>query len=232
MYYLLYNIIIKVERGDLGLPKKVTIDKEAIIDLYIVKRKTLNEVCEELNIKSPITLRKRMDEYGIPRRDPNKENSLLFNLGLTQEELKKELEYLYLEKLMSTNEIAKKYDISATVIRRRFIEYKIPLRDHKESNVVSNSGSKNPKWNGGRMTHSEGYILIRMPEHPNAIGDYVYEHRYIMECHLGRLLNKDEHIHHINEVKNDNRIENLQVVSPTEHAKIHIKETNLKRWSR
>lgn len=43
-----------------------------------------------------------------------------------------------------------------------------------------------------------------------------------MEQHLGRKLLKIEHIHHINYLKTDNRIENLMIVSPGEHKKFHI----------
>jgi hypothetical protein len=47
------------------------------------------------------------------------------------------------------------------------------------------------------------------------------EHRLIMENFLGRKLLKSEHVHHINENQKDNRIENLQIVDPIEHGRIH-----------
>jgi HNH endonuclease len=46
-------------------------------------------------------------------------------------------------------------------------------------------------------------------------------HRWVMEEHLGRELTPDEHVHHINEDPNDNRLENLMIVSKSEHGKIH-----------
>lgn len=56
-------------------------------------------------------------------------------------------------------------------------------------------------------------------------GYYVYGrkkiHRYIMEQHIGRPLLSSEIVHHINEDKLDNRIENLQIVSRREHNIIH-----------
>lgn len=54
------------------------------------------------------------------------------------------------------------------------------------------------------------------------IGGRVYrEHRLIAEEILGRPLRRDEYVHHINEDTKDNRPENLCVVSPAQHRRIH-----------
>lgn len=47
-------------------------------------------------------------------------------------------------------------------------------------------------------------------------------HRFIMEEYLCRKLSKKEVIHHINCNKSDNRIENLKVMSISEHTKFHL----------
>ncbi|RYE54211.1 MAG: HNH endonuclease [Hyphomicrobiales bacterium] len=49
----------------------------------------------------------------------------------------------------------------------------------------------------------------------------VKQHRLFMEHHIGRLLRADEEVHHINGDKRDNRIENLQILSASEHARLH-----------
>ena len=79
-------------------------------------------------------------------------------------------------------------------------------------------GELHPEWKGGRHENKNGYIQVYMPEHPTHNGKYVLEHRLVMEKHLGRYLLPTEVVHHRNGVKDDNRIENLEVFqSNAEH---------------
>ena len=65
---------------------------------------------------------------------------------------------------------------------------------------------------GGRYIDDNGYVNILCKGHPGADKDgYVFEHRLIMEKHLGRYLTNNEHTHHINRIRDDNRIKNLQL---------------------
>lgn len=61
-------------------------------------------------------------------------------------------------------------------------------------------------WDGGRSITKQGYVKILMPEHPNANGSYVLEHRLIVERAIGRLLTDEENVHHKNGDRADNRL--------------------------
>lgn len=67
-----------------------------------------------------------------------------------------------------------------------------------------------------------GYWYIYSPYHPNCTKKgYVAEHRLVAEKMIGRFINKDEDVHHINGNKTDNRPENLMVLSHSDHMKLH-----------
>lgn len=83
------------------------------------------------------------------------------------------------------------------------------------------SGEKNVRFGGGTKKKTSGHILQYAPDHPYAVKNFVPQHRLIIEKHLGRYLTRKEKVHHINGIKDDNRIENLFVCSASEHTKAH-----------
>lgn len=90
------------------------------------------------------------------------------------------------------------------------------------------SGVRNPPcpllmhWEYSKTVKKGQYLYAVVPHHPNAHSrGYVLEHRVVMENHLGRLLEKGEVVHHINNDGHDNRIENLELMGLAEHSKLH-----------
>lgn len=97
------------------------------------------------------------------------------------------------------------------------------------STSCGKKGSLNRSWNGG-VRRCSGYIRRLVPEHPYADSKgSVLEHRLVMEKNLGRYLTPDEVVHHKNHIRDDNRIENLELLdSQSEHYTRHM--TGNKIW--
>ena len=93
-------------------------------------------------------------------------------------------------------------------------------------------------YKGGKYINQKGYYLILSPDHPfRDKNNYVYEHRLVVESNYqlfdekyfvvidGKYyLKKDSQVHHKNENTSDNRIENLDVLTQSEHKRLHAKK--------
>jgi hypothetical protein len=82
-------------------------------------------------------------------------------------------------------------------------------------------GKQSSNWKGGRIRDKAGYIQIYSPDHPRGKSSgYVLEHRIVVEKHLGRYLESTESVHHKNGIKDDNRVENLELMTRRIHRGI------------
>ena len=92
----------------------------------------------------------------------------------------------------------------------------------------SKRGARGTNWKGGR-SFSGTYMRVRI-----AGQGYVYEHRAVASEAIGRPLTNADSVHHLNGCKTDNRPENLAVLAPGEHSRLHNtgKSRKLDRWSK
>lgn len=111
--------------------------------------------------------------------------------------------------LRRKHSVQTKKKISET-LKRKFSRRKFPkTKPHDSNTTVKNI---KPVKN---ILSPDGYVYqIRN-------GRKIYVHRLAVEKSIGRELKSTEIVHHINGIKNDNRIENLQVMESGDHTRYH-----------
>ena len=125
----------------------------------------------------------------------------------TPDEIDWDLAQSLLDEGKEFSEVAARFGVSTKTLRRRRATAGLP-----PLTVSPRFGPRAPAWNGGRHQISRGYVYLHRPDHPHANArGYVREHRLVMEQHLGRYLDPQEVVHHINGVRDDNRLENLEL---------------------
>lgn len=201
------------------MPEKFicNLTKEELEQLYLEENRTLVDMCEIIGVKSPITMSKILREKGVTT-NKNAIRSNSTKKGMTDEEFKDYLIFEYKDN--SIRQIAHKLNVTQVAIRKYFKKYNIPFKEKKDTYL---RGAKAPNWNGGRHMHN-GYIEIYAPKHPHKNKrNCIYEHQKVMEDYLGRYLEKGEVVHHKDLCKTNNNIENLQLLTMSEHSKLHAK---------
>lgn len=161
-----------------------------------------------------------------------------------------ELKQYYITEKMTISEISKILNMAQGKIYNFLKKYDIPTRNHRETGMtgkhlteehkkIISMTHKGKKWSEetlekqkiaqnkgiGRKELHNGYVRIYFPSHPKSDKrGWILEHDLIMECNIGRWLDKDEVVHHKNGIKDDNRLENLELMKRSEHMKLHMKK--------
>lgn len=97
--------------------------------------------------------------------------------------------------------------------------------EHRRKISIAKTGSNNPTWKGGRKITKEGYIYVYRKGHHRACENYVYEHILVYEDHHKCCILPWIHTHHIDRNRQNNNIDNLMLLSPKEHRRIHYNTT-------
>lgn len=188
---------------------------------------SINSIIKELNLSiGRVALSKYLRDEGYKTAKTNKLES-----QINYEILYKE----YITEGNSTHTIAKKYNVYQNDVTRLLDKYNIPKRTNHEWRTAEE----------GYKIKRDGYILVKMSNHPFSTCNYIKEHRIIMEEYLlnnnpshyalieiegveGKWLDPNLVVHHKNYKRDDNRIENLQLMTKSEHSRLHTNE----RWQK
>lgn len=166
-------------------------------------------------------IRKLSKEYGCSKSFINlilQKYGIKCKTNFTPELIQKIIN-LYNNELKTTREIQKILNINRYLITSILAQNNITIRQGKGPTRETYLENKNPNWSGGRHLDRQGYVEILNPQRiaGNKEKIYVKEHRYIMEQYLGEKLGINDHVHHINGIKTDNRLDNLIVKKSSDH---------------
>lgn len=123
------------------------------------------------------------------------------------------------ERLRSLRLASRETGVSTPVIAKHLKLRGIAM---ERSGNTGKTGEAHPAWKGGREIDRDGYIRIYRPSHPwPRRNGSLPEHVAVMEMHIGRRIQCGECVHHRNHDRQDNRLENLELLTMSEHTRMH-----------
>jgi len=174
---------------------KFQISKESLAESYH-QLGSAQKVADKYGVSKKLILN-HMKELNIKRADTKKQK------GKKQA---KRIQF-FSDQGLNGVEIAKKLKITSSTVYRIAARYNV--------NIVDN-------FHKGFSISDSGYKLIKVDDHPFADSKgYVREHRLVMEEFLGRFLDVGECVHHMDENKLNNSIENLELMLIEDHVRLH-----------
>lgn len=199
---------------------RVDLDQTKLRKLYLIDKKSISEISDILNIGNKC-VSNNLKRYKIPIRSKKEAGKLRRKHNFTYDELYE----LYYEKGFSTYKIADIHNVHPSSIKYQMKILNIPRRkgDSLKSFYIM---EKSHSWKKGSYVTSGGYIKIKVTPDDQFIimadsHRYIFEHRYVMAKHLDRPLARYEIVHHKNNNRSDNRIENLILLPNRKHGKRH-----------
>lgn len=177
------------------MENRIKLTREYLENLYANQELTMREI-SDITGYSVGYIHKKIHDLGVRERKKCTERTI--------EKISKSL----------TGRISPRKGISMSEEQRRKIS-----ESHKGLYI------SRTKFGGHKKKRSDGYIGVYVPNHPMASKDgYVMEHILVMEEHIGRYIAEDEVVHHKNHIRDDNRIENLELMLKAEHCRMHAIE--------
>lgn len=171
-------------------------DKDKLRNMYHRQNMTQAEIANKVGVVKT-TISRWMKKYEIETRGSHPQS---------QRPQKSKLKELYHEKGMNQEEIARKFDVKSTTVSEWMKKYKIKV-------VFNRSRRKKVP----ELFHNQGYEMFTNNQ------ENFLHHRLLAVAEFGFDSVKGKHVHHRNKIRWDNRPQNIELMTPSEHSKHHSK---------
>lgn len=183
-------------------------NEELLRDLYINQGLSLSEVADQLGCSSS-TIQHFLDKFDIDTRTPP--DVEYKDAPWRDPDLLREL---YHERGLSTVQIGEKFSCASKTIREWMVKHGIERREYVDAI------KKTYRWRPASFQSTQrGYE--RWSTNVDGTHRVVYVHRLLAVAEYGFEAVKDKDVHHKNEIKWDNRPENIELTTKEDHTALH-----------